>query len=337
MPSVRTERPGAVVAALALAATVLVTWDLWSPRPGPPVLPVVDLLGGWPWGPGLLVLCALAIWRPGLGAVACGVGLVGALLGDQVRWQPEVVSLGLLVVVLTLGEPGRAIGRWHLGTMWLWAGLHKALSLNWSLGGAAFIADSLHRPGLRWVIALAVPATEIGLGLASFVPRLWRLVRWGAVALHVGILITLSPRFADWNEAVWPWNAALAVVGWRLFRREDPAPDLVPNRVVGAVGLVLLATPALFYVGSIDAYFAHNLYSSNTPSATVCVVDGGCRVEDFDSVDELRVPFPPQPRLFRRAFDPSCAPDEVLVIIGRATRFDDPPSRTEHPCPGGDA
>jgi len=37
-----------------------------------------------------------------------------------------------------------------------------------------------------------------------------------------------------------------------------------------AVAAVLLAFPALFYVGLVDAYVSHNLYSNNTatgPSA----------------------------------------------------------------------
>jgi hypothetical protein len=334
MPSAPTERVAPAVAAVGLAATVLVTWPLWSGRrTSPPMFPAIAWLSSWECAPVVIALCVAAVVAPKLAreaAGACAAVVVIAMLGDQVRIQPEVASLALLLAVLPWGATGRAIARWHLGSMWLWAGLHKALSLQWSVDGAAFIADSLHVERFRWVVALAVPAMEIALGLASLVPRLWPAVRLGGLALHLGIFVTLSPMFADWNRAVWAWNLALAVVAVLVFHRRADE-QLVAGRLVAVVAAVLVLSPALFYVGSIDAYLSHNLYSSNTPVAVACGPDGSC--VGFDTVEDLEVPLPPEPRLFRRWFDEACRPGTVLYVTGRATRFDDPPRHTERSCP----
>lgn len=358
------------LAVVALGATVLITWDLWAARAVPPNLPALDVAGwsGWGWGPALLAVGAYALWRPSSGAPLLAVAVAGACLADQLRLQPEVVSLALLAALLPAGPNARAVARWLLAATWLWAGLHKALSLGWSDEGAAFIADALHQPGRTDVVAWALPAAEIALGVLAFVPRAWPAVRWGALALHLGIVVTLSPLFADWNTAVWPWNLALAAVAFGLFRpepaartraglgvdRSDPAgadadavgadPALAaatgapatamwPASPAGVVaGAVLLLAPALFYVGGMDAYLAHNLYSSNTARAVVCDPELGC-VDAFDTWDELDVPFPPEPRLYRRWFRDGCRPGQELVVSGIRTRFTDPPTVDRLDCP----
>lgn len=317
--------------------TVAITWDLWAGRATPPNLPALDVAGWstWGWGPALLGVCAYAIWRPASGGVALAAVLAGACVADQARLQPEVASLTLLLVLLSTGPRGRAIARWQLAATWLWGGLHKALSLGWSDDGAAFIAGAVHLDSHHEAVALLLPVAEIALGLLAFVPRCWPVVRWMGVGLHVGIFVTLSPLFADWNEAVWPWNLALAAAAFGLFRPEAGAAHPTgwrPAPVVAITGGAFLVAPALFYVGGMDAYLAHNLYSSNTAVAVVCVPADAC-VNPFDTVEELGVPLPPEPRLYRQWFRERCQPDEVLVITGIRTRFTDPPEVERVRCP----
>jgi hypothetical protein len=256
------------------------------------------------------------------------------------RIQPEVLSLALLMALPVVGTAGVAISRFHLSSLWLWSGVNKVLSTGWSTGGAAFIASSLHVSGLRPAVVVGLPAAELALGAASLWRRTWPVVRWLAPALHTGILLTLSPVFADWNSAVWPWNVALAVAGFALFRNERPAaaradaPRSRPrqNVAVAVAGGLLLAYPALFYVGSVDTYLAHNLYTSNTAAAAVCEPSGRCDSGPFNTFGPLNVPIPPEPRLFNALFDKTCQPGQQLLIVGRATVFTDPPSRSRRPC-----
>jgi hypothetical protein len=320
------------VAAVAQILTLRWTWDLWSNRSAPPNLPVVEALSSVSWGPLLVVLCVVTALLPRWGGPAFGIALALACLGDQMRLQPGVLSIAVLMIAPAFGEGGRAIARWHLCSLWLWAGLHKMLSSGWKLFGASFIAESLGQPGLRELIAVVVPLSELAVGITAMWSRLWKVTAVGAVLLHVGILVSLSPIFGDWNSSVWPWNATVAVAAPLLFlaQREDAE---FPSRAIMAVAAVLLAYPALFYAGVVDAYVSHNLYSGNTASASICR-SGHCSREVFDTWDELNVPFPPEPRLFRQTFDLVCDDGDVLVISGKRTRLTGSPSTSTQTCTG---
>jgi hypothetical protein len=242
-----------------------------------------------------------------------------------------VVSLALLMTAPLYGSPGRRIARWHLTTLWLWSGVHKALSLGWSTGGAAFIGSALGAPGARLAIAIGLPVVEMTIGAASISRRLWPLVRWAGLALHVGIFMTLSPLFGNVNSSVWSWNLALGVAAVLLFDPREARERA--SRVSRAVVAFLIAYPALFYVGIADAYLAHNLYTSNTASAQVCDVADLCSPAPFDTWDALNVPLPPEPRLYVAWFDEICAPSTTLVVTGPRTRLTDPPTIRRPACP----
>jgi hypothetical protein len=323
------------VAAIAQIVTLSWTWDLWSQRSAPPNLPLVDALSFIAWGPLLVVLCIATVVRPRWGAPGFVVALAVACLGDQMRVQPGVVSIAILMTAPAFGESGRAIARWHLCSLWLWAGLNKLLSSGWAEGDATFIAESLGRPGVSGAVTVVLPAIELGLGLTALWPRLWNATAVGAVLLHAGVVVTLSPLFGDWNSSVWPWNIAVAVTAPLLFLRRNE-DSLFPSRPVVVGAAVLLAYPVLFYVGVGDAYLSHNLYTSNTATAEICPSsDDECTNDAFFTWGELNVPFPPEPRLFRQAFDLVCAPGDQLVVIGRQTRFDSTPSRETVTCGDG--
>jgi hypothetical protein len=183
------------------------------------------------------------------------------------------------------------------------------------------------------LIAVMVPLSELVLGITAMWSRLWVVTGVGAVLLHVGVLVSLSPLFGDWNSSVWPWNATVAVAAPLLFLWQRGGAEF-PSRPIMAVAAVLLAYPALFYFGAVDAYISHNLYSANTASAKICG-GGKCSGAVFDMWDELNVPVPPEPRLFRQWFDIVCDPGDVLVITGKRTRLTGKPSIYTETCTAG--
>lgn len=321
-----------VAASAGQAVTVRWTWPLWEQRTSVPNLPLIEPLAQLSWGPALVVAALATPVLPRIvGPVFCGLYVLAAL-GDQTRLQPELVSLAILMTAPAFGAQGRTIARWHLGTLWLWAGIHKALSLGWSSGGAAFIAQSLNVPERRPLIAALLPATEIALGVIAFVPRLWKVAAVGGLALHLLIFVTLSPVFGDWNSSVWPWNIAAGIAALLLFWA--PGEPLLSGVAARAIAVVFVVYPALFYVGVADAYLAHNLYTSNTATAAVCASESApCAPAGFDTWDALNVPLPPEPRLYRDWFDTVCLPGAVLEITGVASRLTDPPSVSRHVCP----
>jgi hypothetical protein len=87
----------AVGAAIAQVLTILWTWNLWTERDSAPNLPVVSILSHVNWAPPLILLALLTVASPRrVAPLFCGVYAL-AVLGDQVRLQPEVVSLALLM------------------------------------------------------------------------------------------------------------------------------------------------------------------------------------------------------------------------------------------------
>jgi hypothetical protein len=275
-----------------------------------------------------LVTAALAaVVFPRVGSMTHGVLLLLALLGDQIRLQPEFVSLGLLLVAAAWPPTGMAIGRWHLITLWGWAGIHKILSLGWSEGGAAFIAAAAGRPQLRSLVAIIVPLAEIALAALALWPRTWRVLWVAAALFHIGVVAVLAR--IDWNSAIWPWNLALAAVTPFLFRPSS-APKKEPvlprsRQVVGAAAVFALY-PLGFYFGISDAYLSHNLYSSNTAQAFIVCgpEDRSCTPAPWlGTAQSLNVPFPPEPRLYLAWFERVCRPGERLRIDGIWTRLNE--------------
>src|SRR5690606_21045367 len=94
---------------------------------------------------------------------------------------------------------------WTYGSVWL---LDPAVTDRVGGGG---------NPGLG---ALVV-AVEIALPILVLWPRTRRPAAWCACLFHLGVLGFLSPLGRDWNPAVWPWNAVLAIAAPLVFVRGD--------------------------------------------------------------------------------------------------------------------
>lgn len=300
------------------AATVLVTWPLWQVRSVPPMLPALPLPAfdmGW------LLLAALVVIliRPQVGLIVSTGLFIYAILIDQTRLQPEVVSLLLLTWGTLPNVNALAVGRGHLVALWVWAGANKLLSpvfmqvtAQWMLGGLLPNAPDWLYLNAGYVIG----GTELAVGVLAIFPRTRRLAGVLAFGLHTGILLTLSPLAHDYNSAVWAWNLALAFAGLVMIApwREAVHISLKScRRSVVVLVVFLLLSPFGFYVGMMDAYLSHNLYSSNIPQVQTTALD------PHVTWDMLNVPLPPERRLFEAFFRQTCKTGEVMVI--RDTRW----------------
>ena len=288
---------------VCLATTVLLTWPLWQARDFPPLLPVADLPQcnfGWP----LLAACGLLAALPRLGLATCWIGFSLAMLLDQTRIQPQVISMLMLSLATINWQPGVLVARASLASLWLFAGIHKLISpayyrffVPWLLGcqwdSAAGVA-----------VAASLALGEIALGIGCLVPATRRLVAFGGVLLHLAALVLLSPIGLEWNSAVWPWNLALAAAslaivlpwgGWALGECWQESPDWVKAWAVG-----LLVMPLGYYVGIVDAYLAGCVYAYNTQRAFICTAFDRTDMGGLEKI--LNVPLPPAPRLFKAFF-----------------------------------
>lgn len=317
----------------AQAATIAITWPLWLVRDDPPLLPAVEWqqmpavdgqrhLASVQFSPGAWLLASLvvALVLPRTGA-ALHVGLlVVAMMLDQTRMQPEVISLGLLLVGTLPGDGARLVGRAHLIALWFFAGFHKLLSPEYFTGvmPAMFGGDATQPASALQLVALvvlggAMAVGELSLGVLAVVPR----TRWAcavaACGFHLLVLLWLAGKM-QWNPAVWPWNLVLAAAGFALvwpwttnLTRDMRAARWLPR----VAAMLLLVTPLGYYFGLVDPYLAHCVYTRNVPKAQRLTIGGP---QPLDTWSTLRVPLPPAHRVLEQFFQKTALPSERLVI-----------------------
>jgi len=306
-----------IVLVVAQAATIVLTWKVWQVRDLPPLLPLAPVpqidMGG-----ALVASLAVVLALPRVGLPLHTGLLAWAIVADQCRLQPHVISLAWLMWG-TGGLPGGlVVARGSLAATWLWAGLHKltspayyAHSGPWMLAGLWAGAN----PALAAPLAAAVAVAEISLGLGALVPACRRVVAVGAVVFHVAVLFLLAFRLG-WNREVWPWNLALAAAGPLLVAPWQGAGLGVEwaraPRLARGLAVALVVMPAGYWLGLVDAYLAHCVYADNTPQAYVCSpfarrnLGEQCRRHD--------VILPPAHRLFVPFFRGVGRPGEWLEI-----------------------
>lgn len=336
--TVRPQPLDALRAALAFvqAAMVCTSWSLWQARTLPANLPVADWLPSIPVGWLLLACCVLVVVRPREGIVANAVVLVVAISMDQLRLQPELVSVAVLLAATGPWRLSRTLGWGALASLWVWAGLGKALSAGF--GPIAELATSrLGVGGLAGLAEWAIPIGELSLGIAVLVPVARRWAGWAGAALHLVAPFALAIGV---RSPIFWWNLGLAAASIVLLALDAPSPDPRPApapAVARALVVGLFAYPVLAYVGTIDPYLGHHLYSGDVPTATVCSADGCSDFGILATRGALGVPIPPSTRMFERWFLAGCTPGEELRVTGmelRAPLDDLPVARpTTTTCP----
>ena len=309
------------------AATLLVTYRLWQVRESVPHLPLFDLPAWMQFAPLWPLLASLiaVLVRPLIGIALHSVLLLVAIALDQMRIQPEVISMAILLWGTLSWRGTEMIARAHLISLWFYAGLHKLLSpAYWDGAGAWNVQRTF--PGtpqsLATAAAVAVAATEIALALLMLWPKSRKIAAWSAGALHVAVFLSLV--IDPWNQAVWAWNLVLAAAGPLMFAwwRDSTWTDLrTKRRAVQATIFFLLVSPAGYYLGWIDAYLAHCLYASNTPWAVLVrgknrgSPDEAQRKLGHEMLDRLNVPFPPAHRLYAQYFHQVAGNEDQMRIV----------------------
>jgi hypothetical protein len=310
-----------LVVVTAQAATILITWPLWQPRTEPPLLPLIEL-PAWPFGLLLLVSLALAVVRPVAGVLAHVGLLTVAIVADQTREQPQVLSLAVLLAATMQKRGACEIGALHLVALWLWSGIGKLTSGRFLAHGGAWIvfgpetADTQVDPTASIAAGVSVGAVEVALALLVLVPRTRRGAAWAGAVLHLAILALLSPLGRDWNPAVWPWNAALAIGSVLLLGQVEGGPRAMLRRcgpATRALAAMFFALPVGFHLGLVDGPLAFQVYAQNTCHAIVLRADG--RTEIPGRIAALRVLMPPVPRILLVWFLRTGGPGDRMILV----------------------
>ena len=329
-----------VLTVLAAAATILLSWPVWQVHTAPPMLPLLPL-PAVATGVALLAALALCLYAPLAGWCAYVVVLVYAVLTDQTRLQPEFLTFAFFLAAGLPGAAGLTLARVYLITLWLYAGLHKLLSVDFMTQSDTWMLRAMAGDPAPWVRAVfpwTIVGAEIGIALLALLPRTRRLAAIGALLLHGGILLSLMR--AGWNPSVWPWNLLCAVAGFFLlvpWRRSLVEEWRAATPGLRVAMLVLAIYPLGFYAGVVDTYLSHSLYAQDQPRGYVCNLtgevepvrpglgntitythpDGPFECREIFVSDVLGVPMPPLHRLYADYFDRTCTADEFLLILER--------------------
>lgn len=308
-----------IVVLACQALTIALTWPLWQVRasPLPPNLPLAASLPQIPCGVLLLATLAIVVVTPRIGIALHAGALALAILLDETRFQPQVLSLALLLLATLPGSGARFVGLAHLIALWLWSGLHKLASPVYLAHGDLLVTQrfATFPESFARVLMVALAVFEVGLGVAACFARARPFARVAGSLFHLAALAWLSPLVLGWNEAVWPWNVALAFSAWIVLGRDAPLFSQqwrAAPRFAKAVVVAELVVPAGFQAGIVPAPLAHALYCMNTPHANWHRPDG--RVTHLHELPELGVFLPATRHALAASFRARAQPGDWLVI-----------------------
>jgi len=321
--------PLVVWGVIAQVCTVLITFPTWQIRETPPNLPLCpeSILPSLGWvlpqfNFGVIVLGSLIL--PLIKATRGAIGHLAIVLiaaaFDQFRLQPQFLLIAALMICVSshhLSDPGR----WLLSALWFWAGLHKLLSVEWfgHLSQSLLEQVGWIPPGYHTAFAALIAAMEIMLGIFGLTQT--RIAAVGAMVLHLGIVVFLSPLGISTNASVVPWNLYTALVAARLYWNSQPLLKRPIVHPYWAVGLFIL--PVGFYGGVVDRSLAFVLYSGMLPQGRIThrgIADANTStgfssvVERIDGWGDLKVPFPQGHRTSRQYFEKTASVGSKLHL-----------------------
>ena len=300
------------------AATIWLTWPLWQVRISPPMLPLIDVYQ-IDFGYILLGSLVLVLIHDVTGVVVHSALLLAAMLLDQMRLQPEFISQAILLWGTLPWGPARSICRAHLLALWFFSGFHKLICPYFYTGDAHWLVSAFFPEAPQAVstcFGAMIAMAEISLAICALLPATRRIAVAMAYIFHLGIVVTLAFGL-HWDEAVWPWNLALAVAGYAMIGTWKTAPVeefrqlRLPMRA--AVTVILLG-PFGYEAGLVDTYLCHVLYSNHAPLAWIYKADEERR-DLVDTRPQLRVPVPQIERLYWAYFAAVAAPGDELEIV----------------------
>ena len=275
------------------------TWQLWTPHASVPSVPAFAPLARLPatldWGllASALVAVAAWTWSQRFSHVAAGILLacLALLLAvDQLRWQPWALQAWLIVSVIALTEPPRALPLLR----WLTIGIyfHSAIAkldyefattlgqqfLATLLGFVAVPIDGIPE-NVRIRLALLFPIAELLVAALLCFRRTARAGVIAAVVMHLTTIAILGPWGLAHQAGVLIWNLWLAVqtpvLFWRVSAKAPDEPAVRRpqwgDRVAAAVVLAAILLPFTTRFGGWDTWPSWALYAPGAERSIVWV------------------------------------------------------------------
>jgi len=222
-----------------------------------------------------------------------GIIVVFCLL-DQTRLQPWVSQYGFVLGALALFSwesddiAGRTralnIARLIVSATYVLSGVQK-LNANFVNNDFPWIVEPITNviPIARaplYVLGAAAPFIEIGFGIGLLTTRYRQASLVLAVSMHAFILAMFGPFGHNWNNIIWPWTAAMAILDLLLFtsRQKFSLREIFwteRNSYHFFVFVLFAVLPFLSFLNLWDSYLSSALYSGNLTEATIYATDRG--------------------------------------------------------------
>lgn len=287
------------------------TCKLWTPQDVFPQVPLFRWGGAVPvvveWLCCGIVLGSLAVavldrWKrsPWL---TFATALAVLILIDQHRLQPWVWQLLLMSCVFAsrTTSAARLLSLLTI-SVYFWSAISKCDRLFFTTHGRT-LAEALFQslgvnaaawpPAVKWWLAVALPVGEMLVALGLSWPRTRRVAVWGAIGLHVSLILALGPFGLQHRPGVLLWNLAFIGHDWLLFGysncdREGAVNSRCPalsrsrlglSRVTTGFATVLIVAasvwPLTAPLGFCDHWLAWSVYSTRTERVSVLLSDEG--------------------------------------------------------------
>jgi hypothetical protein len=278
--------------AAGILAGIMLSLPLWLTRISYPRVPLLDFIPAFPapfdsfllfaFAGGLLVL----VWRPHLKWIGVFWFSFAAFLlaQDQSRLQPWFVEyLLLLALVVFSKSEGMALNgcRLVLAAVYFWSGVHK-MNTSFATNLFPWLVSPFVGSGAEPIVqgaGLMVPFVEIALGIALLFPKTRRLGVVAIVAMHLFLLLVLSPLALGWNSVVAPWNIAMMVLVPFLFWQADVSARSL-FAAPRALFIFLFILPCLSLMGRWDTSPSFALYSGNQLIGSVVLSESAWQRQD---------------------------------------------------------
>lgn len=286
-------------------ALVAVTWRLWTPQqvfPQVPLLAMATKLPGWcDWlgAAGMIAGLVVALVAPATsvwgrrGIVLFAASACAMFVLDQNRLQPWAYQLAIMSLVLAWSDGRSAVALLRLFIASFY--FHSALTkLDYSFVhtlGQQFLATLVGFAGgspeswsdtARIAAALVFPLGELLVAVGLCVPRMRVAALFGAITLHVLLLVILGPWGLNHKPGVLVWNGFFIVQDLVLFGPErwftwigrsapsTEVPARAPWRVRAFVAAVVLL-PLLVSTTWFDMWPSWGLYASGSERVVLLV------------------------------------------------------------------
>jgi hypothetical protein len=285
------------------------TWRLWTPQTVFPQVPLFAVAGSLPpqveWFSLAAIVASLILSLvprfASASYVAFAIATTLLCLADQHRLQPWAFQFTVVALVLALLPPSRAFAllRVLVVSMYLWSAIAKCDATFLSTLGQQFLAALVGLVGLstddwspasRRVGAWIFPLGELVIGFCLLLslhsgPRTRRVVIGAAVAMHLVLILLLSPLGLGHQPAVLVWNGWFIAQAVLLFgfpgKPAIGSPEDVEqlpswaSELYGVFGEVLIGLvvllPLLRMAGRYDHWLAWGLYAPSNSRVSLYI------------------------------------------------------------------